>query len=182
MGRKWMMHKKQNDTKNDMSSCRGYSVILATCEAAREREASKELSTLLLQEIEKIDAENGGGDSNNDNKKSNNNENNNKSIQSLLEEELEEIRGQRHEATQQVMSVKTGCKGLVLCKIKNKSLCPIDLVKRIFNRVKSEKQPISRWVSRIIPLTNVFYPNEVLIIIIIIIIINYIITNHHYLG
>ena len=60
-----------------------------------------------------------------------------------------------------LITIDIGCKGLVLCKIKNRSLCPIDLVKRIFNRVKSEKQPISRWVSRIIPLSHVFYPNEV---------------------
>jgi hypothetical protein len=117
MGRRWMHgkggHGNNNggngdgkNTKNDMSSCRGYCAVLATCEAAREREASKELATLLLQEIEKIDAENAAN--NNTTNNDNTNTTSSKSIQSLLEEELEEIRGQRHEGTQQVMSVKTG--------------------------------------------------------------------------
>ena len=115
MGRRWMHgkggHGSNGDgknTKNDMSSCRGYCAVLATCEAAREREASKELATLLLQEIEKIDAENAAN--NNTTNNDDTNTTSSKSIQSLLEEELEEIRGQRHEGTQQVMSVKTGIK------------------------------------------------------------------------
>jgi len=106
MGKNWMGgHKKNNDNKNDLSSCRGYSVVIATCEPAREREGSKELNTLLLQEIEKIDAENAANINTNANTTS---DISSKSIQSLLEEELEEIRGQRHEATQQVMSINTG--------------------------------------------------------------------------
>lgn len=98
-----MGNKRNNDNKNDLSSCRGYSVVIATCEPAREREGTKELNTLLLQEIEKIDAENAAN-----NTTTTSIDNSSKSIQSLLEEELEEIRGQRHEATQQVMSINTG--------------------------------------------------------------------------
>ena len=94
------------NTKNDMSSCRGLGGVIAKSKADREREASKELATLLLQEIEKIDAENAAN--NNTTNNDNTNTTSSKSIQSLLEEELEEIRGQRHEGTQQVMSVKTG--------------------------------------------------------------------------
>ena len=103
MGKNWMGNKRNNDNKNDLSSCRGYSVVIATCEPAREREGTKELNTLLLQEIEKIDAENAAN-----NTTTTSIDNSSKSIQSLLEEELEEIRGQRHEATQQVMSINTG--------------------------------------------------------------------------
>ena len=42
----------QSGSQNDSSSCKGYGVIIGTCDAARERETSKELVNLLNQAIE----------------------------------------------------------------------------------------------------------------------------------
>jgi hypothetical protein len=78
----------------------------------------------------------------------------------MLAQELEEVRQQSHQATQNVISVNTNIKGLVLVKIMRSDLCPVKLVETIFQRVKDEKRACSRHLARLIPLQYVFYPDE----------------------
>ena len=144
-------------SNNDTSSCKGHGAIIGTCDAARERETSKEMVNLLNQAIEIMcptstteneylepeSTSSGGG-----------------SVKDMLAQEIAQVRKQRHTATQNVMSVDTKVKGLVLIKIMRKDLCPVDLVKTIFDRVRKEKEPCSRHVVRLIPLQRVFYPNN----------------------
>ena len=144
-------------SNNDTSSCKGHGAIIGTCDAARERETSKEMVNLLNQAIEIMcptsttedeypepeSTSYGGG-----------------SVKDMLAQEIAQVRKQRHTATQNVMSVDTKVKGLVLIKIMRKDLCPVDLVKTIFDRVRKEREPCSRHVVRLIPLQRVFYPNN----------------------
>ena len=127
---------------------------MGTCDAARERETSKELVNLLNQAIESLSptvaehsepasSYSGGG-----------------SVKDMLAREIAQVQGQKHSATQNVMSVDTRVKGLVLIKIMRRDLCPVELVKSIFDRVRTEKEPCSRHVVRIIPLQKIFYPNN----------------------
>jgi hypothetical protein len=49
MGKGWQ--KKTGGGKGDLSSLRGGSCVIATCDVAREREATKELINLLTQVV-----------------------------------------------------------------------------------------------------------------------------------
>lgn len=57
------------------------------------------------------------------------------------------------------MTVKTGIKGLVLCKLVERTLCPLKLVYSIFERIASDKLPVCRNIIRIMPLMRTCYPN-----------------------
>ena len=139
---------------NDLQSCRGKSIVVGTCDAARERETTKEVVNLLLQAIETY--------------KSNNNITTeaeepasiSSSIEDMLKAELAEVKAQKHSTTQDVMSVNPNIKGVVVIKINNTAYCPIELVKLIFERVRKERSPCSRHVVRLFPLKYVCYPNE----------------------
>ena len=142
---------------NDTSSCKGHGAIMGTCDAARERETSKEMVNLLNQAIEimcpaSVESEiniapetatSGSG-----------------SVKDMLAQEIAQVRKQKHSATQNVMSVDTKVKGIVMIKIMRKDLCALELVKAIFERVREEKEPCSRHVVRIIPLQRVFFPDN----------------------
>lgn len=141
-------------SSNDTSSCKGHGAIMGTCDAARERETSKEMVNLLNQAIESIfpaspaaaedeEQESRGG-----------------SVKDMLAQEISQVRKQKHSATQNVMSVDTKVKGIVMIKIMRKDLCALELVKAIFDRVRTEKEPCSRHVVRIIPLQRVFFPDN----------------------
>ena len=140
-------------SSNDTSSCKGHGAIMGTCDAARERETSKEMVNLLNQAIENLfpapqtaaedEQEPYGG-----------------SVKDMLAQEISQVRKQKHSATQNVMSVDTKVKGIVMIKIMRKDLCALELVKAIFDRVKREKEPCSRHVVRIIPLQRVFFPDN----------------------
>jgi hypothetical protein len=149
-------------SNNDIGSCKGHGAIIGTCDAARERETSKEMVNLLNQIIESISplsesandgldesvsasASNGGGS---------------QSIKDMLAQEIAEVKEKKSTATQNVMSVDTKVKGIVMIKVMRKDLCPVELVKAIFERVRSEKAPCSRHVVRVIPLQKVFYTNN----------------------
>lgn len=162
-------NRSYNNT-NDTSSCRGHYVVLATCDAAREREGSKELVNLLQQAIEvlypllltasceKIVSTISDPS---DETKTSKTSSAAVSIQQLLAEEIASVKNQAHKQTQLVVSIKTEVKGLVLAKIMHPEICPVSLVKEIFNRVRREAKPCSRYLARFIPLQRVFYPNEV---------------------
>ena len=144
-------------SNNDTSSCKGHGAIMGTCDAARERETSKEMVNLLNQAIESLgmairddtestqhESSSGGTDS----------------VKDMLAQEIAQVRKQKHSATQNVMSVDTKVKGIVMIKVMRSDLCPLELVKAIFERVRTEKEPCSRHVVRLIPLQRVFFPNN----------------------
>ena len=144
-------------SNNDTSSCKGHGAIMGTCDAARERETSKEMVNLLNQAIESLgmairddtestqhESSSGGTDS----------------VKDMLAQEIAQVRKQKHSATQNVMSVDTKVKGIVMIKVMRSDLCPLELVKAIFERVRTEKEPCSRHVVRLIPLQMVFFPNN----------------------
>jgi hypothetical protein len=145
-----MSWKGKGNNNQKLACCKGFAAVIGTCDAARERETSKELINLLNQAIEAIKEQE---DIPSKDSKS-------ESIQDLLNQELSLARGTESNASQEVVSIHTGIKGIVLIKINNHSYCPINLVKSIFDRVKKEKLPCSRHVVRVIPLQKVFFPNE----------------------
>lgn len=140
----------------DLSSCRGYAGIIGTCDAARERESTKELSNLLNQAIERLgltaplpiveeNEETCQG---------------NESIEDMLRNEVMQVKKQRHSGTQDFISINTGIKGIVLVKISRRDICPIMLVKSVFDQVSEEKVPISRHLVKLIPLQLIFFAGE----------------------
>lgn len=160
MGGSWKMGKNWHGNRgskggghssHDIPSCKGYPVIMGTCDAARERETSRELVNLLNDAIEALyprpsaphsDQADGHG----------------KSIAEMMRAEIEEIKGQKHADTQSVVSINTGVKGIALIKILRKECCPVTLIKHLFERVRREKAALCRYVVRVIPLQRVFYP------------------------
>jgi hypothetical protein len=126
---------------------------MGTCDAARERETSKELVNLLNQAIEEL---NPSEDCIDDAEESTTGS----SIQEMLAMELAQVRNKTHSATQNVLSINTKVKGVVLVKIMRTDLCPVKLVKAIFERVRKDKQPCCRHLVRMIPLQRVFFPEK----------------------
>lgn len=151
MGKGWKGGGGGRDKGHDIASCKGFPVVMGTCDAARERETSKELVNLLNEAIEVLypsapsEAVPSEG---------------NASIEDMLKAEIEAVKGQRHSATQAVVSINTGVKGITLVKILRKECCPVKLVKHIFDRVEQEKMALCRFVVRVVPFQMVFYPEE----------------------
>lgn len=147
---------------NDLPSCKGLRMVLGTCDAAREREASKELVNLFNQVIEEINIEKPTSNTSvtTNTADDNNNHNQEKSIQSILQEELNEVRAQASSVTQNVMSINTNVKGIVCIKFLRSTDSPLEVVQRVFQKVKDQKQAYLRNAVRIIPFDRVFYPNE----------------------
>jgi hypothetical protein len=149
MGKKWQGGKTGGMIKsqgNDFASCRGHPVVIGTCDAARERETSKELVNMLTHAIEALypSVEQKDDDDEVEEKF--------ESIQDMLNAELKEVRQKKHEYTQSVMSIQTGIKGIVLIKINRKDVCPVELVKSVFDQVKKDRLPCSRYVVRVLPM------------------------------
>ena len=157
MGKNWKRQPHQGGggggSSNDTNSCRGYAAIIGTCDAARERETSKEMVNLLNQAIETIDGDTQGSDCLDFSSVP-------ESVDDMLALEIAKVKKQNHTATQNVMSINTKVKGLVLIKILRRDLCPIVLLKSIFERVRKDKMPCSRHVVRLIPLQKVCYPSD----------------------
>lgn len=140
---------------NDLSNCRGYAAVMATCDAAREKESNKELTNLLNQAIERLypkpvassqqeDGSSAAGDS----------------IADLLQQELKQLQKNKHTGAQDVVSINVGTKGIVFAKITRRDVCPVKLVKSIFDQVKAEKVPCSRHLVRLVPLQLVHFAGE----------------------
>lgn len=164
MGKNWKSGGKPHRS-NDLSSCRGHSVIIATCDVVREREASKELINLLEQTIETIQPYIGQKSTNVEEtshvdpiEKVNQSEAK-LSIQQLLSAEIDKIKAV-DSSIRRFTSVHTDIKGVILIKIQDDNICPIKFVEEIFNRVEIEKKPISRHIVRMIPLKHTFFPKE----------------------
>jgi hypothetical protein len=139
----------------DISSVKGYSVILATCDTAREREANKELLNLLTQTIEIVypelsktsNASHENVEKCNEESMNSTNASDTKTVQDLLAEELADIRSKSKDKTKSshtIVSLNTGVKGLILVKLIDGILCPIKLVTAIFDKIKSDKSALSR--------------------------------------
>lgn len=141
---------------NDLPSCKGLSMVIGTCDAAREREASKELVNLFNQIVEEINSEKPASEDHINAEESNQA----KSIQSILQEELDEIRAQSSSTTQRVMSINTNVKGIVCIKFLKSSDSPLEVVQRVFQKVRDNKEACLRYTVRIIPFERVFYPCE----------------------
>ena len=141
---------------NDTASVRGNAAIIATCDAARERETNKEMLNLLNQTIEEIYPElvEVSGSIESDETVET------KTSSDFLSEEIAALRQQTKKSSVMLMSVNTGIKGLCLIKVMNKKICPVRLVAAVFERVLNKKEAVSRHVVRVIPLMKTFYPNE----------------------
>jgi hypothetical protein len=175
MGKNWKAFHSSGGggSKNDFSSCRGFAVIMGTCDAAREREATKELINILTTETEmnhdlvasdemdgsKVDDVHGSlkGDLSSSS--------NSLSVEDILKNEINEIKQQRHNGSnssiQFFTSINTGIKGIVLVRVNRKSLCPVRLLKSLFDRIRFTKLQVSRYLAKIIPLQICFFPTEV---------------------
>ena len=159
MGAKWLAKNKGRGgggfptNPNDLASCRGHGVILGTCDSARERETTVEVSRLLNQAVEDLESagviaasrpQDGGGEM---------------SVADLIAAEVKAAK-----ATQHISSVHTNTKGLVMLKIStalgDQGVTPLLLIETIFKRVERTKESLSKYVCRLIPLTRVFFPNE----------------------
>lgn len=156
MGGKWRRGGaggSHHSNQNDLTSCRGHGVIMGTCDSARERETTVEVSRLLNQAVEDLETagviagskpQDGGGEM---------------SVADLIAAEVKAAK-----ATQHISSVHTNTKGLVMLKIStalgNQGVTPLLLIETIFKRVERTKESLSKYVCRLIPLTRVFFPNE----------------------
>ncbi len=162
MGKNWKGGKGTGKGQHDFASCRGHGVVIGTCDAARERETSKELVNLLNQAIEEIypSAEHDTGEDNRDDEIEEESNQPPSSIENLLRAELNEVKQKKHGSTQNAVSIKTDVKGITLIKLNRRKFCPIKLVNAIFERVKRENASCCRHVIRMIPLKHVCFPNE----------------------
>lgn len=175
MGKNWKAFHSSGGggSKNDFSSCRGFAVIMGTCDAAREREATKELINILTTETEmnhdlvasdemdrsKVDDVHGSL------KDDLSSSSNSLSVEDILKNEINEIKQQRHNGSnssiQFFTSINTGIKGIVLVRVNHKSLCPVRLLKSLFDRIRFTKLQVSRYLAKVIPLQICFFPTEV---------------------
>lgn len=78
----------------------------------------------------------------------------------MIRNEVMQVKKQRHWGTQDFISINTGIKGIVLVKISRRDICPILLVKSIFDLVSTEKVPISRHLVKLIPLQLIYFAGE----------------------
>ena len=163
MGKQWKS-KSREERKghssrgqiHDFTSCRGHSLVICTCDVVREREGSKELINLLNEALERLHPELFNVIDNGDA-----NANNIKSIQQLLQEEIEQVQSSRQKGyLQHFVSVHTDMKGVILAKVIPKDICVIDLVDEVFQRIERDKKPISKNIVRMIPLKYSFFPKE----------------------
>jgi hypothetical protein len=155
MGKNWKGHgggRGGGGGSGDLTSCRGFAGVLGTCDAAREKESNKELTNLLQQTIERIypvvaeDSIDSPQESD--------------SIADMIKSEVAQLKSKKQGGGQDVVSINTGIKGIVFVKISRRDICPVKLIKAIFDQVKADKVPCTRHVVRIIPLQLAFFPND----------------------
>jgi hypothetical protein len=151
MGKNWKGHgggRGGGGGSGDLTSCRGFAGVIGTCDAAREKESNKELTNLLQQTIERIypvvaeDSIDSPQESD--------------SIADMIKSEVAQLKSKKQGGGQDVVSINTGIKGIVFVKISRRDICPVKLIKAIFDQVKADKVPCTRHVVRIIPLQLAF--------------------------
>jgi hypothetical protein len=175
MGKNWKVKRKTDRGGGgglDLTGCRGLPIVIATCDPGSGREASKELVTLLQQAIEEVYPELLSSNNNNSGACDGNESDDDTAqvpkkraltIQEMLEEELASVRKtnskSQQNSAQPCVSINTDVRGVVLVKINIAACCPVVLVKSLFDKVKREKNRISRYVVRLSPLQHTFYPS-----------------------
>ena len=121
---------------NDLGSCRGHGVVIGTCDAAREKETSKELVNLFTMLLEDESLFPRGAIVPDSVESASNDDNANSSsvlsIKDMLAKELSEVRGSNRQSSQPVRSIQTGVKGITCIKIMRRDVCPLALVKVFF--------------------------------------------------
>jgi len=129
--------------------------------AQRSREASKELVNLLTQCLEEMGIESASSDSSSSSSAPADSDNvREKSVQEILAEEIAQTKGNRFKASSQpFVTLQTGIKGVIIAKICRKDVGPCALIDAILARVTRDKQPVSRYIARIIPLEKLFFPD-----------------------
>jgi len=143
----------------DLNSVRGSGAILATCDNVRGREGTKEMLNILSDIIEEIDLEKGPPSSSSSSSSSSNSSVGVQSIQNTLEAELAAARESSKKAQAAIIGIDTGVKGLCLFRINRKDLSATDLCRRIFDKVRQEKHAICRYIIRLCPMEQTYYPD-----------------------
>jgi hypothetical protein len=161
MGKEWLAKHKQNSSGHDFSSCRGFGIILGTCDAAKERETSKEMVNLFSEAIEQVYP---GSLLQNSQKNNDELEPTEKkeslSIADLMKQEISDIKTKKTANLSTVVSIKTDVKGIALVKLLKPEYCPVTLLRKVFDNIKSSKKGCCRYVVRLIPLKHVIFPKE----------------------
>eukprot|EP01040_Poterioochromonas_malhamensis_P009214 gene9214-10002_t len=149
---------KKGHFHHDFSSCRGFGIILGTSDAAKERETSRELVSLVNDAIERVYPESLKAK---EEETVATEQTTSLSIEELMKREISEVKEKKSTRNTTAVSIQTGVKGITLIKLLKKEYCPIVLVKDIFQHIQQEKQAYSKYTIRVIPLKYVFFPNEV---------------------
>lgn len=146
---------------NDLASCRGRGIFLATCQSAKEREASRELVTLITDVIEELypadpaDEEPVAAE-----------EDHSVSVEEMIRREVETAKGgpnqggKNNALAQKAVSISTDIKGIVIIKLARKAFCPVQILSHIMQRIERERAPLTRFVVRLIPLQITFFPKD----------------------
>jgi hypothetical protein len=153
---------------DNLSSIRGHGVILCTCDSNRGREATKEAINLLTEILDEYDELKRSGSKAIQSKidsKSLDQDNldyyeNDGSIEDSLDKEIKKAQMQSKCKQQAVVSMNTGMKGLVIVKINRKDITASELVYRIFEKIKFDSVPRSRYIVRLVPWDKTFFPNQ----------------------
>ena len=154
-------HGKGGYQQHDFASCRGYGIILGTCDAAKERETSKEMVNLVVEAIERVypesliqkeeevfEEEQAKVDKGS------------LSIADLMKQEISQVKAKKASNLATAVSIKTDVKGIALVKLLKHEYCPIELVLNIFKKIEAEKKSCCRYTVRLVPLKYVFFPKE----------------------
>lgn len=156
MGKKWIQQNrggKQGGNACDLSSCRGHGVIIGTCDSAKERETTVELSRLFNLALE--DMESSGLLT----LKESPDDNGDMSIAEMIAKEVKSAR-----QTQHITSINTDTKGLVLLRLSkylaSQGVTPLKIITCVFDRIRKTREANSKFACRLIPLSLCFYPNE----------------------
>lgn len=149
---------KKGHFHHDFSSCRGFGIILGTSDAAKERETSRELVSLVNDAIERVYPESLKAKDEEETVATD--PTTSLSIEELMKREISEVKEKKSTRNTTAVSIQTGVKGITLIKLLKKEYCPIVLVKDIFQHIQFEKQAYSKYTIRVIPLKYVFFPNE----------------------
>jgi hypothetical protein len=161
MGKEWLAKHKQNSSGHDFSSCRGFGIILGTCDAAKERETSKEMVNLFSEAIEQVYPGSLLQNSQKDNDEPEPTEKKESlSIADLMKQEISDVKTKKTANLSTVVSIKTDVKGIALVKLLKPEYCPVTLLRKVFDNIKSSKKGCCRYVVRLIPLKHVFFPKE----------------------
>ena len=143
---------------NGLQSCRGHAIIIGTCDVVRERESNKELLSLLNEAVDQLQEQGELAKPDAEEEDEDEGEGLEGNMADMLAAEIKQVK-EKKGLTQDFFCVNSGIKGVILIKFMRKDVCPVRLLKMIFDRVRDEKQSYSRHLCRLVPCSNCFYPN-----------------------